>query len=38
MLTKASQRWIDWAIIAVMALIAFFMLLPFAWLFSMSAR
>jgi multiple sugar transport system permease protein len=36
--TGASQRWIDWAIIAVMALIAFFMLLPFAWLFSMSFR
>jgi len=38
MQTRASQRWIDWAIIAVMALIAFFMLLPFAWLFSMSFR
>jgi multiple sugar transport system permease protein len=36
--TRTSQRWIDWAIIAVMALIAFFMLLPFAWLFSMSFR
>ena len=38
MQTSTSQRWIDWAIIAVMALIAFFMLLPFAWLFSMSFR
>ena len=36
--TKASQRWLDWAIIAVMAVIGFFMLLPFAWLFSMSFR
>ena len=36
--TKAAQRWLDWAIIAVMALIGFFMLLPFAWLFSMSFR
>ena len=38
MQTKASQRWLDWAIIAVMAVIGFFMLLPFAWLFSMSFR
>jgi multiple sugar transport system permease protein len=36
--TKASQRWVDWAIIAVMAVLAFFMLLPFAWLFSTSFR
>jgi multiple sugar transport system permease protein len=35
---KASQRAIDWAIIAVMAALGFFMLLPFAWLFSMSFR
>ena len=38
MQTKASQRWVDWAIIAVMAVLAFFMLLPFAWLFSTSFR
>src|SRR5271163_1796127 len=38
MRTKATQRWLDWAIIAVMAVIGFFMLLPFAWLFSMSFR
>src|ERR1700675_3951646 len=36
--TKSSRRWIDWAIIAVMALIGFLMLMPFAWLFSMSFR
>src|ERR1700739_1922752 len=36
--TKASQRWLDWAIIAVMAVMCVFMLLPFAWLFSMSFR
>jgi multiple sugar transport system permease protein len=36
--TKASQRLLDWAIIVVMAVIGFFMLLPFAWLFSMSFR
>jgi multiple sugar transport system permease protein len=38
MQTRASQRWLDWAIIAVMGLIGVFMLLPFAWLFSMSFR
>jgi ABC-type glycerol-3-phosphate transport system permease component len=38
MQTKASQRWLDWAIIAVMGVLGFFMLLPFAWLFSMSFR
>jgi multiple sugar transport system permease protein len=38
MATRASQRWLDWAIIAAMALIGVFMLLPFAWLFSMSFR
>jgi multiple sugar transport system permease protein len=38
MQTKASQRWVDRAILAVMAVLGFFMLLPFAWLFSMSFR
>ena len=38
MQTQASQRWVDWTIIAVMAVLAFFMLLPFAWLFSTSFR
>src|SRR5580693_2933216 len=36
--TKASARGIDLAIIAVMAALGIFMLLPFAWLFSMSFR
>ena len=36
--SKASQRALDWAIIAVMAVLGVFMLLPFAWLFSMSFR
>jgi multiple sugar transport system permease protein len=36
--TRAALRWIDRAIIAVMALLAIFMLLPFAWLFSMGFR
>jgi multiple sugar transport system permease protein len=38
MQTKASQRWIDWTIIAVMGALGVFMLMPFAWLFSMSFR
>src|SRR4051794_15232445 len=38
MQTKASSRWVDRAIIAVMVLLGIFMLLPFAWLFSMSFR
>ena len=38
MQTKTSQRWVDRAILAVMAVLGFFMLLPFAWLFSMSFR
>ena len=38
MRTRASQRGLDLAIIAVMAVLGFFMLLPFAWLFSMSFR
>jgi multiple sugar transport system permease protein len=38
MQTKAAARWIDRAIIAVLVLLGIFMLLPFAWLFSMSFR
>jgi multiple sugar transport system permease protein len=38
MRTRAGVRWIDRAIIAVMAVLAVAMLLPFAWLFSMSFR
>ncbi len=38
MRTKTSQRILDWAIIGVMAALGFFVLLPFAWLFSMSFR
>jgi multiple sugar transport system permease protein len=38
MRTNASQRWIDRAIIVVMGALGVFMLLPFAWLFSMSFR
>jgi multiple sugar transport system permease protein len=38
MQTKASQRWIDRAILAAMAALGIFMLLPFGWLFSMSFR
>jgi multiple sugar transport system permease protein len=38
MQTKATKRWIDRAIITVMAVLGVFMLLPFAWLFSMSFR
>jgi multiple sugar transport system permease protein len=38
MQTRAAKRWIDWAIIAVMAALAIGMLLPFLWLFSMSFR
>src|SRR5262249_16268670 len=36
--TRAARRWIDWAIIAVMVLLAIGMLIPFLWLFSMSFR
>ncbi|MBV9272893.1 MAG: carbohydrate ABC transporter permease [Verrucomicrobia bacterium] len=36
--TKAAKRWVDRLIIAVMAILAVFMVLPFAWLFSMSFR
>lgn len=38
MQTRASAQWIDRAIIAVMAVLGIAMLLPFAWLFSMSFR
>ena len=38
MRTKSAQRWIDRIIIAIMALLGVFMILPFAWLFSMSFR
>jgi multiple sugar transport system permease protein len=38
MQTKATQRWIDRIIIAVMTALGVVMLLPFAWLFSMSFR
>ena len=38
MQTKTTQRWIDRIIIAVMAALGVVMLLPFAWLFSMSFR
>lgn len=38
MQTRAARRWIDWAIILVLALLAIGMLIPFLWLFSMSFR
>ena len=38
MQTHAARRWIDWAIIATMVVMAIGMLLPFLWLFSMSFR
>jgi multiple sugar transport system permease protein len=38
MRTRASVKWVDRLIIAVMAVLAVAMLLPFAWLFSMSFR
>jgi multiple sugar transport system permease protein len=38
MQTKTSQRWVDWTIIAIMGALGVFMLMPFAWLFSMSFR
>jgi multiple sugar transport system permease protein len=38
MQTKAAHRWIDRTILVVMAILGVFMLLPFAWLFSMSFR
>ena len=36
--TRASARWIDRIIIAIMIVLGVAMLLPFAWLFSMSFR
>lgn len=36
--TRAAARALDWAIVAVLALLAVGMLLPFLWLFSMSFR
>ena len=38
MQTKAAKRWVDRVIITVMAALGVVMLLPFAWLFSMSFR
>ena len=38
MRTRASQHGLDLAIVGVMAVLSFFMLLPFAWLFSTSFR
>ena len=38
MQTRSATQWIDRAIIAVMAVLGFFMLMPFFWLFSMSFR
>jgi multiple sugar transport system permease protein len=38
MQTKAAHLWIDRSIIVVLAVLGVFMLLPFAWLFSMSFR
>ena len=38
MQTRAAKRWIDWAIILCMVILAVSMLLPFLWLFSMSFR
>jgi len=36
--TKAAQHWVDRAILLVMAVLGVLMLVPFAWLFSMSFR
>jgi multiple sugar transport system permease protein len=36
--TKAAQHWVDRAILVVMAVLGVLMLIPFAWLFSMSFR
>src|ERR1700742_4822391 len=38
MRTQAGNRWIDRAILTAMGIVGVFMLLPFAWLFSMSFR
>lgn len=36
--TQTAKRVLDWSILAIMALLALGMLLPFLWLFSMSFR
>src|SRR5690606_15244473 len=36
--TRAAKRWLDWLIIAVIAVLALGMLLPFLWLFSVSFK
>jgi len=36
--TKVAQHWVDRAILVVMAVLGVLMLIPFAWLFSMSFR
>lgn len=38
MQTKIAKRWVDATIITIMAALGVLMLLPFAWLFSMSFR
>lgn len=38
MQTRAAQRWVDRAIIAIMVVLGVAMLLPFSWLVSMSFR
>src|SRR5262245_18073158 len=38
MRSRAAMRWVDRGIIAIMAVLGVLMLLPFAWLFSMSFR
>ena len=38
MRTRTSAKWVDRGIIAIVAVLAVAMLLPFAWLFSMSFR
>jgi multiple sugar transport system permease protein len=38
MKTKIAERWVDRIVIALTALLGVMMLLPFAWLFSMSFR
>jgi multiple sugar transport system permease protein len=38
MRTRTSAKWVDRGIIAIVAILAVAMLLPFAWLFSMSFR
>jgi len=38
MQTRSASQWIDRAILTVMAVLGFFMVMPFFWLFSMSFR